>query len=93
MALSEFGDPVDGAAAYTSVQMLSCFLLFLVASVLHSESPSILLTILGAVLLAAYVSGLFFEFKHGTMSLMTAPLEADKITILAFDQPVEIKEY
>jgi len=63
IAVSEYSNAADGSAAYTSVQMLSCFILYILASIFHESVPIIILGIEFGMLIIAYVCSMFFEFK------------------------------
>ncbi len=63
IAVSEYGEAADGSAAYTSVQMLSCFVLYLIASFYHNSDPLLILGILLGMLIVAYSCAIFFQFK------------------------------
>ncbi len=93
VAVTEYGDPADGTAAYTSVQMLSCFVMYLIASELHDADPIYILAIHAVVLACAYVAALFFEFKEPysssgqvrTLNLRTV------VQSVSFPLPVSLK--
>ena len=64
IAVSEYGDATDGSAAYTCVQMFSCFVLYLIASQLYNADPAYILYILSGALVVAYSSSMFFKFRE-----------------------------
>lgn len=79
--MSEFDDPATGEAAYSSVQTLASFILFLISVWLSEEHPAWLLSLLIVNLFGAYITSFKLSFK----SESSKPTEN-----LAIEPPKEI---
>ena len=64
IAVSEFDDPARGAAAYSSIQTLSSFVLYMLASWLSVYHPIYILIILVINLIFAYITSFKFVFNQ-----------------------------
>ncbi len=63
IAVTQYATPSEGAAAYVSVQMISCFVVLLAASFLSDKPAMYLLFGVGGMLVIAYLCAIFFRYK------------------------------
>eukprot|EP00829_Urostomides_striatus_P021484 TRINITY_DN95_c0_g2_i2.p2 TRINITY_DN95_c0_g2~~TRINITY_DN95_c0_g2_i2.p2 ORF type:complete len:139 (+),score=41.33 TRINITY_DN95_c0_g2_i2:48-419(+) len=63
IAVSEFDDPATGEAAYSSIQTLASFVLFLASVWLSEQHPAWLLSMLIVNLFGAYFTSFKLAFK------------------------------
>lgn len=64
IAVSEFGNPAEGAAAYSSVQTMSAFLVFFISTWLTVWHPAWILGILAVNLILAYLTSFKMKFNQ-----------------------------